>query len=370
MAENFTKVFDIISETKGDILDVGYGWGVSSNHFYSNGVKSLTIIEKRKDVYQKALEWAKDKPNVHLHFGDWIDIIPSLNKKFDGIYMDTISPENENFSKNKTKEEYDETWKFYHSSISEEKWEKYKSFEEYAKLISKENCILCIFEYVKFRKDLNKESLQIYWGTDKTIPKLHDIGFTYFVANEFRKDKFYDSKQILTNKFCKRLILDNKDNLKFYKGEKEIDNILHKRNFKFTKLNYNKEFEDLLNSNFFTNYKKVNLKDIWCGMFEYNEGDGYDRHVETIKGLSLDDDEQYNLIYDFTLNDDYEGGEVEIYDEWYKNDRETFSEVKPKVGECLIYKPYQHVTYKKITKNKKYQILVVTKNKDLNQKLI
>ena len=105
-------------------------------------------------------------------------------------------------------------------------------------------------------------------------------------------------------------------------------------------------------------------------MFEYNEGDGYDRHVETIKGLPLDDKEQYRMMYDFTLNDDYEGGEVEIYDEWYKNDRETFSEVKPNVGECLIYKPYQHITYKKVIKNKKYQILVVVKNKDLKKNLI
>ena len=51
MQENFTKVFDILSETKGDILDIGYGWGVSSQHFYSKGVKSLTIIEKRKDDF-------------------------------------------------------------------------------------------------------------------------------------------------------------------------------------------------------------------------------------------------------------------------------------------------------------------------------
>lgn len=370
MQENFTKVFDILSETKGDILDVGYGWGVSAEHFYSNGVNSLTIIEKRKDVYQKAQKWAEDKPNVHLHFGDWIDIIPTLDMKFDGIYMDTISPENENFSKHKTKEEYEELWKFYHNPISNEEWEKYKSFEDYAKLVSKENCILCIFEYVKFREDLNKESLQVYWGSNTNIPKLHDIGFTYFVAGEFRKDKFYESKQILTKDFCKTLISENKDSLKFVEAEKEIDSILHKRKFKFTELKYNKNFEDLLNDNFFSNYKKVNLKDVWCGMFEYNEGDGYDRHVETIKGLPLDDKEQYQMIYDFTLNDDYEGGEVEVYDVWYKNDRDTFSEVKPKVGECLVYKPYQHVTYKTVTKNKKYQILVVTKNKDLKKNLI
>ena len=91
MEKNFNPiVFDIISKTKGDILDVGFGWGISSKYFYSKGVNSLTIIEKRKDVYQRAKKWAEDKPNVHLHFGDWIDIIPSLNKKFDGIYMDVI----------------------------------------------------------------------------------------------------------------------------------------------------------------------------------------------------------------------------------------------------------------------------------------
>ena len=370
MNNKFTKIFDIISKTKGDVLDIGFGWGISANHFYNNGVKSLTIIEKRKDVYQKALEWAKDKQNVHLHYGDWIDVVPSLNKKFDGIYMDTISPENENFSPNKTKEDEEKLQEFYHTAISKEEWDKYKSFEDYSKTIANENCILCIFEYVKFRKDLNKENLQVYWGSDSRIPKKRNIGFTYFVAGEFRKDKFYESKQVLDKDFCKSLILDNIDNLKLYSAEREIDNILHKRSYRFTKLKYNKKFEDLLNSNLFSNYKKVNLKDIYCGMCEYNEGDGYDRHVETVKGMPLDDKEQYRMTYDFTLNDDYEGGEVEIYDEWYKNDRETFSEVKPNVGECLIYKPYQHITYKTVTKNKKYQILVVIKNKDLKKNLI
>jgi len=370
MQKDFTKVFDIISETKGDILDVGFGWGISADHFYSNGVKSLTIIEKRKDVYEKALKWAEGKQNVHLHFGDWIDIIPSLNKKFDGIYMDTISPKNENFSRNKTKEEYEKVWEFYHTSISKEEWEKYQSFEDYAKLISKENCILCIFEYTKFRKDLNSESLQVYWGNDLSIPRKHEIGFTYYVGGEFRKKKFYESKQLLTENLCNKLIKDNISNLKFVEAEKEIDGILHQRNFNYTKLKYNSELEEILNQSIFSNYKKVDLKNLWCGFIEYNEGHGYDRHVETIKGLPLNDSEQYNTLYDLTLNDDYEGGEVEVFDEWYKNDRDTFSLVKPKVGECLIYKPYQHVTYRKVTKNKKYQILIGVRNKDLKKKLI
>ena len=38
---------------------------------------------------------------------------------------------------------------------------------------------------------------------------------------------------------------------------------------------------------------------------------------------------------------------------------EKISEIKPSVGECLIYKPYRFVTYKEVTKNTKYQILIV-----------
>ena len=122
--------------------------------------------------------------------------------------------------------------------------------------------------------------------------------------------------------------------------------------------------------NVFLSFKPLDLKKVECSFVTYNEGQGYDRHVETIKGLPLNDETQYCKTYDFTLNDDYEGGEVEVYDEWYKNDRDTFSVVKPKVGECLIYKPYQHVTYRNVTKNKKYQVLVMIKNKDLVKNLI
>ena len=79
---------------------------------------------------------------------------------------------------------------------------------------------------------------------------------------------------------------------------------------------------------------------------------------------------QYVTTYDFNLNDGYDGGDIEIYDIWLKNDRETYSLVRPKVGECLIYKPYQHITQKEITKNTKYQILVMVKNKELKKNLI
>ena len=83
------------------------------------------------------------------------------------------------------------------------------------------------------------------------------------------------------------------------------------------------------------------MNEIECSFVKYEVGNKYDRHVETIKNMSFENEEQYVTTYDISLNDDYEGGEIEVYDEWYKNDRDTYSLIKPKVGECLIYKPYR-----------------------------
>tara|TARA_R100001129_G_scaffold33386_2_gene22563 strand:- start:19639 stop:20757 length:1119 start_codon:yes stop_codon:yes gene_type:complete len=344
IAKPITEEFcSIVGKSRGDILDIGFGLGYSADRFYSMGVKSYTCIEINKQIYDTAIKWAEDKDNVNIIYGDWIDIIPTLNKKFDGIFMDTYEDKN------------------------------YSKFEDYAKLISNENCCLSIYEYpeLKSLNLLNSKAIKLEQeGYELLLKPYHRVCWTYFVANKFRKNKFFSSKKLLSKKLCNKLISDNKDSLIKEEVEKEVDGILHKRIYKFTNLKYNKAFEDILNNTFFLNYQKVNLKDILCVMVEYGVGEGYDRHVETIKGLSLDHKEQYNMIYDFTLNDDYEGGEVEIYDAWHKNDRDTFSAIKPNIGECLIYKPYQHATYKKVTKNKKYQIIVMIKNKDLKKTLI
>lgn len=84
------KLADIVTINGGDILEIGFGMHLSADRVQSNpNVKSHTIIEIHKDIYINALEWAKDKPNVEIILGDWIDIIPTLNKKFNGVLHDT-----------------------------------------------------------------------------------------------------------------------------------------------------------------------------------------------------------------------------------------------------------------------------------------
>lgn len=88
------KLAEIVTQNGGDILEIGFGMHLSADGIQSNpNVTSHTIIEIHSEIYKTALEWSKDKPNTNIILGDWIDIIPTIDKKFDGIlydgYMDT-----------------------------------------------------------------------------------------------------------------------------------------------------------------------------------------------------------------------------------------------------------------------------------------
>ena len=72
----------------GDILEIGFGMSISANYIQEKGVKSHTICEVNPQILEKLKEWAKDKPNVIIIEGDWVETLPKLNKTFDGIWYD------------------------------------------------------------------------------------------------------------------------------------------------------------------------------------------------------------------------------------------------------------------------------------------
>lgn len=79
-----------ISEKSGNILELGFGIGLTADYVQSNSnISSHTIIEINSYIYEKALEWAKDKPNVNVILGDWFDILPNMSQKFNGIFHNT-----------------------------------------------------------------------------------------------------------------------------------------------------------------------------------------------------------------------------------------------------------------------------------------
>ena len=86
---------DVVTKNGGDILEIGFGMGISADHIQSKDITSHTIIERNKKHYNKALEWAESRPNVQVFLGDWFDVLPPISKKYDGIFHDTFHDNNE-----------------------------------------------------------------------------------------------------------------------------------------------------------------------------------------------------------------------------------------------------------------------------------
>lgn len=83
-----------VTYNQGDILEFGFGMGLSAGHIQSYKPKSHTIIEIHPEIAKKAEEWAKDKPGVKIINADWWDIKDDL-EMYDGIFFDTFNDPHE-----------------------------------------------------------------------------------------------------------------------------------------------------------------------------------------------------------------------------------------------------------------------------------
>jgi len=117
MYEYYSEVAKILGNR--DILEIGYGMGICSKEIQKHNPKSHTIIEINKDIFESGLMWSNSLPNVKMILGNWSDIIPTLNQKYDGIFIDTIEDGN------------------------------IGNFEKIASTISKKDTILSVFHYEK-----------------------------------------------------------------------------------------------------------------------------------------------------------------------------------------------------------------------------
>ena len=84
---------DYVCENGGDILEIGFGMGISANYIQANSINSHTIIENHPQIIEKAKVWANGKSNVTIIEGDWYDIKDSLST-YDGVFYDTFGDEN------------------------------------------------------------------------------------------------------------------------------------------------------------------------------------------------------------------------------------------------------------------------------------
>lgn len=81
---------DIVTEQRGDVLEVGFGMGISASYIQAGCPKSHTIIECNREVMRAFAEWTERYPDrdIRLVQGRWQDVVDDLGL-FDGVFFDT-----------------------------------------------------------------------------------------------------------------------------------------------------------------------------------------------------------------------------------------------------------------------------------------
>ena len=83
------KTAEYICQSKGDILEIGFGMGICSDYIQAQGVNSHTIVEIHPEMIERLNTWASGKSNVTVVEGDWYAVKDSLST-YDGIFLDTF----------------------------------------------------------------------------------------------------------------------------------------------------------------------------------------------------------------------------------------------------------------------------------------
>ena len=84
-----------VCQNGGDILEIGFGMGISAGYIQSHSINSHTIIENHPDVISKAQTWDQGKSNVTIVTGSWYDVKNDL-ATYDGVFYDTWGDDNMN----------------------------------------------------------------------------------------------------------------------------------------------------------------------------------------------------------------------------------------------------------------------------------
>ena len=86
------KSAEYICQSKGDILEIGFGMGICADYIQAQNVNSHTIVEIHPQILERLNTWAEGKSNVTIIEGDWNSV--SGLGTYDGIFIDTYGDEN------------------------------------------------------------------------------------------------------------------------------------------------------------------------------------------------------------------------------------------------------------------------------------
>ncbi len=81
---------DLVTESHGHVLEIGFGRGVSAELIQDRGVAAHTVIECNDHVVRRYQTWRNRYPDrdIRLAHGKWQDVLDGLGR-FDGIFFHT-----------------------------------------------------------------------------------------------------------------------------------------------------------------------------------------------------------------------------------------------------------------------------------------
>lgn len=85
-----------VAENGGNILEIGYGLGISARSIQTYSPNSHTIVEIHPDIAKEAQIWANRQRGVTILQGDWYELTKEIQAlgPFDGIFYDAYGDDN------------------------------------------------------------------------------------------------------------------------------------------------------------------------------------------------------------------------------------------------------------------------------------
>lgn len=85
-----------VAENGGNILEIGYGMGISANYIQSFSPNSHTIVEIHPTIAKAAQQWANKQNRVSIIQGDWYKMQETIagGGPYDGIFYDAYGDDN------------------------------------------------------------------------------------------------------------------------------------------------------------------------------------------------------------------------------------------------------------------------------------
>jgi guanidinoacetate N-methyltransferase len=82
---------EVATASHGDVLEIGFGLGVSAGFIQELGVRSHTVVECNDSVVERFHAWAAGYPgrDIRLVHGKWQDTVDQL-RQYDGVFFHTF----------------------------------------------------------------------------------------------------------------------------------------------------------------------------------------------------------------------------------------------------------------------------------------